>query len=110
MGVLAAGNVSCADQLENGSRDTAAYRNFLAITNTCSIREEGSRWIGQGMQYSAVAQYGLLAGEELSDVWGIDTNPEGKIFVFNAGMQSVVKLDKDLAFVSQFGGRGLGPG
>lgn len=90
------------------ARDAAA----LLSTNTCDVREAGSRWAPPGGRYAAVAgaEYGRREGEELADVWGLAATPAGDVFILDGGNSEVVKLDAGLRFVRRFGREGQGPG
>ncbi len=90
------------------ARDAAALRS----TNTCDVREGGSRWVPVGGRYAAVAgaEYGRREGEELADVWGLAATPDGSVFILDGGNSEVVKLDAGFRFVRRFGREGKGPG
>jgi len=84
----------------------------LSSTNTCDVREDGSRWAPPGGRYAAVAgaEYGRREGEELADVWGLAATPDGSVFILDGGNAQVVKLDAGLRLVRTFGREGQGPG
>src|SRR5690606_18148858 len=87
--------------------DAAALRS----TNTCDVREGGSRWAPPGGRYAPVAgaEYGRNEGEELADVWGLAATA-GTVFILDGGNSRVVKLDAGLRLVRTFGREGKGPG
>ena len=66
-------------------------------------------------EYVALKLYKTIDPELTEDIFlpepfSITVDKEGNLYIFDRGIKTIVKLDKDLKFVRAFGGEGQGPG
>lgn len=94
----------------DGASTHRADTAHLKESNTCTVRDTGSRWGFPGAKYEPSDEYGGSPSEALIDVWGIDAMPDGEIVVFDAGNTRALRLSPDLELIERFGGEGPGPG
>ena len=88
-----------------------AGRDMPDVSATdCGSDATESRWAVSADRLARLAEYGGSAGEELADVWGVATLPDGHVLIYDAGNTHVIKLRNDFTVEALIGRDGQGPG
>lgn len=95
---------ACSDRTPHVETDRAD------LGTDCGPELDGSSWVADGANYELLSTYGRQEGQELVDVWGVATTPNGQVLVWDAGDTRIQILSENLIPVLSAGGQGEGPG